>query len=133
MAVYNIGPQGVSVISPPARETLVKVGKIEAADTDVAFQAFGLPKYAVVIGVYTIATGANTGATVNAGFSASGTELINGASVDATGYATAGTATGTSVGTQLTDDKKVYLKASTTLTNPVMVKVEYYIPTGAAF
>lgn len=133
MAVYNIGPQGVSVISPPARETLTKIGKIEAGDGSTAFAAFGIPAYAFIVGVYTISMGANATQTVNAGFSASGTELINGFAPNATGYATTGAQTGSAVGTQVTSDKTVYLKASATLTNPVYVKVEYYIPTGAAF
>ena len=45
-----------------------------------------------------------------------------------TGYAAGGAQTGTAVGTKLTADKLVYLKASATLTTPVVVKVEYYIP-----
>ena len=133
MAAKYVGPQGVTVHTPPARETLAKVGKIEAGDGSTAFAAFGIPANAFIVGVYTISMGANATQTINAGFSASGTELINGFAPNSTGYATAGAQTGSAVGTRVTSDKIVYLKASATLTNPVYVKVEYYIPTGVAF
>lgn len=127
MAFYG-GPQGATTISPVAQETYVKVGKIEVADGSTGFAAFGLPKDAVVIGVYTISTGANATQTVNVGFTSGGTDLINAFAPNSTGYAPAGAQTGSSVGSKLTADKIVYLKASATLTNPVYVKVEYYIP-----
>ncbi len=133
MAAYNVGPAGVTVYSPPARELLTKIGKLEVADGSTGFAAFGLPSGAFIAGVYTIAMGANATQTVNAGFTSGGTELINAFAPNSTGYATAGAQTGSAVGTQLTADKTVYLKASATLTNPVWVKVEYYIPTGASF
>jgi len=133
MAAYNVGPQGVTVYSPPARELLTKIGKLEVADGSTGFAAFGLPSGAFIAGVYTIAMGANATQTVNAGFTSGGTELINAFAPNSTGYATSGAQTGSAVGTQLTADKTVYLKASATLTNPVWVKVEYYIPTGASF
>ena len=128
MATQVIGPQGVTPYSPPAHETIVKVAKLEVADGSTAFAAFGLPKYAVPIGVYTISTGANATQTINVGYTAGGTDLINAFAPNSTGYATAGAQTGSGVGVQLTTDKIVYLKASATLTNPVYVKVEYYIP-----
>ena len=128
MAVGNIGPQGVTVISPPARELYAKIGKLEVADGSTGFAAFGLPQNAFIAGVYTISMGANTTQTVNAGFTNGGTELINAFAPNSTGYAVSGAATGSAVGTQITADKTVYLKASATLTNPVYVKVEYYIP-----
>lgn len=128
MAAYGIGPQGVTAVSPPARETLVKFGILEVADGSTGFAAFGLPKYAVPIGVYTICNGANTTQTISVGYSSGGTELINAFSPNSTGYVSAGAQTGSGVGTQLTADKVVYLKASATLTTPVIVKVEYVIP-----
>lgn len=128
MAAYGVGPAGVTTITPTARESLVKVGILEVADGSTGFAAFGLPKYAVVTGVYTICNGANTTQTINVGFTNGGTELINAFAPNSTGYATAGAQTGTSVGTQLTADKTIYLKASATLTTPVVVKVEYWIP-----
>lgn len=128
MAAYGIGPGGVSVITPAARESYVKVGILEVADAGNAVAMFGLPKFAVPIGVYTICTGANTTQTVSVGFSDGGTELINAFAPNSTGYATPGAQTGTGVGVQLTADKKVYAKASATLTTSVIVKVEYTIP-----
>lgn len=128
MAAKYVGPQGVTVHTPPARDQLCKLGVLEVADGSTAFAAFGLPKDAVIVGVYTISMGANTTQTVNAGFTAGGTDLINAFAPNSTGYAAAGAQTGSAVGTKLTADKTVYLKASATLTNPVFVKVEYYIP-----
>jgi len=128
MALGIVGPAGVSTITPPAREVLTKVGILEVADGSTGFAAFGLPKYAVVSGIYTICTGANTTQTVNVGFTNGGVELLSSFAPNSTGYDTGGAATGTSVGVQLTADKLVYLKASATLTTPVIVKVEYYIP-----
>lgn len=128
MAAYGIGPQGVTAVSPPARETYCKFGILEAGDTTTGIAAFGLPKYAVVTGVYTICTGANTTQTINVGFTDGGVELINAFAPNSTGYSPALAQTGTSVGVQLTADKTVYLKASATLTTSVIVKVEYHIP-----
>jgi len=128
MAVYGVGPGGVSTISPTCRHGYTKVGILEVADGTNGVMAFKLPKYAVVMGVYTICTGANTTQTIKVGFTDGGDELLTAFAPNSTGYAVSGTATGTSVGVQLTADKPVYLKASATLTTPVIVKVEYYIP-----
>lgn len=128
MAANFVGPQGVSVQSPPARELLTKVGILEVADGSTGFAAFGLPKYAVPLGVYTIVHGANTTQTINVGYTNGGTDLVNAFAPNSTGYAPSGAQTGSGVGVQLTTDKLVYLKASATLTTPVIVKVEYYIP-----
>lgn len=128
MAANFVGPQGVTVHTPVARDPLVKVGILEVADGSTGFAAFGLPKYAVPVGVYTICTGANTTQTINVGYTNGGTELVNAFAPNSTGYAVTGAQTGTGVGVQLTTDKLVYLKASATLTTPVIVKVEYYIP-----
>lgn len=128
MAANFVGPQGVTVHTPPARDPLVKIGIIEVADGSTGFAAFGLPKYAVPIGVYTIVQGANATQTINVGYTNGGTELVNAFAPNSTGYAASGAQTGSGVGVQLTADKLVYLKASATLTTPVIVKVEYYIP-----
>lgn len=128
MAANFVGPQGVTVHTPSARDPLVKVGILEVADGSTGFAAFGLPKYAVPIGVYTISAGANTTQTINVGYTNGGVELLSAFAPNSTGYAVSGAATGAGVGVQLTADKTVYLKASATLTNPVIVKVEYYIP-----
>lgn len=128
MAANFVVPQGVTVHTPSARDPLVKVGILEVADGSTGFAAFGLPKYAVPIGVYTISAGANTTQTINVGYTNGGVELLSAFAPNSTGYAVSGAATGAGVGVQLTADKTVYLKASATLTNPVIVKVEYYIP-----
>ena len=128
MAVGIVGPAGVTQTTPSSRETYVKMGKLEVADGSTGFAAFGLPKYAVVTGVYTICGGANATQTINVGFTNGGIELVSSFAPNSTGYATSGAQTGASVGAQLTEDKLVYLKASATLTTPVIVKVEYTIP-----
>ena len=128
MAAYGVGPVGVTVVSPPSRCTQTKVGILEVADGSTGFAAFGLPKYAVPLGVYTIVQGANTTQTITVGYTNGGTELVNAFAPNSTGYAPSGAQTGSGVGVQLTTDKLVYLKASATLTTPVIVKVEYYIP-----
>ncbi len=129
-----VGPQGITVITPPARESLEKIGKIDSTDGTTGVAVFGLPKGAFIAGVYTISMGANTTQTIEAGFSDGGSELLTAYSPDATGYAVAGSAAGSAVGTQLTADKTVYLTASAALTNPVYVKVEYWVvPVGQSF
>ena len=128
MAANFVGPAGVTVTTPAARDPLVKVGILEVADGSTGFAAFVLPKYAVPIGLYTISAGANATQTINVGYTNGGTDLLNAYAPNSTGYAPAGAATGSGMGVQLTADKTVYLKASATLTNPVIVKVEYYIP-----
>jgi hypothetical protein len=128
MAVYGVGPGGVSTITPVPRHSYTKIGILEVADGTTGVLAFKLPKYAVPIGVYTICTGANTTQTIKAGYTDGGDNLLTAFSPNSTGYATSGTATGTGVGVQITADTPVYLKASAALTTPVIVKVEYYIP-----
>ena len=128
MAVYGVGPGGVSTVTPTCRHGYTKIGILEVADGTTGVLAFKLPKYAVPIGVYTICTGANATQTIKVGYTDGGTELVNAFAPNSTGYAPSGTATGTGVGVQVTADKPVYLKASATLTTPVIVKVEYYIP-----
>lgn len=128
MAAGIVGPAGVTITTPPVREIYTKVGILEVADGSTGFAAFVLPKYAVPIGVYAICTGANTTQTINVGYTNGGTDLVNAFAPNSTGYSTTGAQTGTGMGVQLTADKTVYLKASATLTTPVTVKVEYYIP-----
>ena len=125
-----IGPQGVTVITPPAREKLSKVAQVTAADTNVGFAAFGLPQNAFIAGVYIISAGANAGGTqlIKVGFSNGGAELVNDFAPNSTGFTTVGAQAGTAVGTQLTADKTVYVKASATLTNTVTVIVDYWMP-----
>ena len=128
MAAYGIGPAGVTTITPASRELYVKTAKLEVADGSTGFAAFGLPKYAVVTGVFAISGGANTTQTINVGFTNGGVELVSAYAPNSTGFDTVGAAAGASVGAQLTADKTVYVKASATLTNPVIIIVEYIIP-----
>ncbi len=123
-----IGPQGVTVITPPSRESLSKIGKIDSTDGTTGVAVFGLPKGAFIAGVYTISTGANTTQTIEAGFSSGGDELLTSFAPNSTGYAVAGANAGSAVGTQLTADKIVYLTADAALTSAVYVKVEYWLP-----
>jgi len=128
MAVYGVGPGGVSTVTPTCRHGYTKIGILEVADGTTGVLAFKLPKYAVPIGAYTICTGANATQTIEVGYTDGGDELLTAFAPNSTGYAPSGTATGTGMGVQLTVDTPVYLKASAQLTTPVIVKVEYYIP-----
>lgn len=128
MGIGIVGPAGVCLTTPSARDPYVKLAKLEVADGAKGFLAFILPASAVVVGVYTICTGANATQTVNVGFTNGGTELLNAFAPNSTGYAASGAQTGAQVGVQQTADKPVYVKASVTLTTPVLVKVEYVIP-----
>ena len=134
MSAYGLGPAGATTVTPTARDTHTKIAKLEVADAATAFAAFGLPKGAFISGVYVLSFGANATQTVNVGFTAGGVELVNAFAPNSTGYSTPGAQTGASVGTVLTADQLVYVKASATLTNPVFVKVEYWMPPqGLAF
>ena len=129
-----IGPQGVTVITPAAREILSKVAQLTAADGSTGFAAFGLPKDAFIAGVYAISAGANATQTVNVGFTSGGVELVSAYAPDSTGFAAVGAAAGASVGTKLDADKTVYVKASATLTNTVTVIVDYWVvPVGQGY
>lgn len=123
-----VGPQGITVITPPARDSYEKIGKIDSTDGTTGVAVFGLPKGAFIAGVYTISMGANTTQNIEAGFSSGGDELLTSFAPNATGYAVAGANAGSAVGTQLTADKTVYLTADAALTNAVYVKVEYWLP-----
>ena len=123
-----VGPQGITVITPPARDSYEKIGKIDSTDGTTGVAVFGLPKGAFIAGVYTISMGANTTQNIEAGFRSGGDELLTSFAPNATGYAVAGANAGSAVGTQLTADKTVYLTADAALTNAVYVKVEYWLP-----
>ena len=135
MGVGVIGPQGVSVITPPARERLTKVAKIVSGDSSTGFAAFGLPKDAFIAGVTIISTGAaNATQTITAGFSASGTEILTAVGIAAPSYAVAGAYIGSAVGTKLDADKQVFVKASAAVDNDVYVLVDYWVvPVGQPF
>lgn len=128
MAVGIVGPAGVTITTPAARESLTKIAKIEVADGSTGFAAFVLPAYSVPTSVATYVNGANATQTINVGYTNGGTDLVNAFAPNSTGYAHTGAQTGTGLFTQNTTDKTVYVKASATLTNPVYIVVEYHIP-----
>ena len=136
MAIRPNLPTGVTTITPPAIEALEKVVQVVRTDT-ARFNAFVLPKGAVIAGVYVLgatASDAGTSATITVGTSTAGTELLNAFNAKTNyGYQPAGTAAGSAIGTQLAADtlyNAVYAESGTASTagGPWLVKVEYYIP-----
>ena len=124
--------------SPPAFELYSKVVQIKRTDT-TSFDAFTLPKNAVIAGAYvmgTVASDAGTTATVSVGSNPGTTnECVAAFSVktNGLGYFNAAAQAGTSVGSQLTADtlmKAKYTETGTASTTggPWLVKVEYYFP-----
>ena len=135
MAIRPNLPQGVTTVSPPARPSLCKIVQVLRTDT-ARFNAFVIPKGAVIAGVYVMgatASDAATTATITVGTSTSGTELVNGFSVKTNnGYNAVGSAAGSAIGTQLSADtmyNAVYAESGTASTTggPWLVKVEYYM------
>ena len=136
MAIRPNLPAGVTTITPPAIEALEKVVQVVRTDT-ARFNAFVLPKGAVIAGVYVLgatASDAGTSATITVGTSTAGTEILNSFNAKTNyGYQPAGTAAGSAIGTQLAADtlyNAVYAESGTASTagGPWLVKVEYYIP-----
>ena len=124
-----LGPAGVTVTTPPAIETLVKVVQLNAVAADATgFEAFTLPKDSIPIGAYVISTGTNATQTISVGTTLGGTQLINAVACDGAQYSAVGTAVGAQMGAQQTADTLYYAKASATLTSAVKIKVEYYFP-----
>ena len=130
--------QTVTFTSPPAVEILEKTVQIKRTDT-TAFDAFVLPKNAVIAGAYVMgntASDAATSATVSVGSNPGTTDECVAAfdvKTNGAGYFAAGATAGTSMGSQLTADtlmKAKYVESGTASTagGPWLVKVEYYIP-----
>lgn len=130
--------QTVTNTTPPAIEILEKTCQIARTDT-TAFDAFVIPKNAVIVGAYvmgTTASDAATTATVSVGSNPGTTnECVAAFSVktNGAGYYATGAQAGTSIGTQLTADtlmKAKYAETGTASTTggPWLVKVEYYFP-----
>jgi len=132
--------QPVTSTTPPAVAVLTKTCRIARTDT-TAFDAFTLPKGAVICGSYvmgTVASDAATTATVSVGSNPGTTnECVAAFSVktNGLGYFATGDTAGTSIGASagLTADtlmKAVYAETGTASTTggPWLVKVEYYIP-----
>ena len=102
--------QVVTSTTPPAIEMLTKVVQVARTDT-VAFQAFVIPKHAVIAGVYVLGavnSDAATTAIIDVGTNpATADEILDSFSVKTSGdgYFAAGATAGTALGTQLTADK----------------------------
>lgn len=125
----------VTSTTPPAIEVLTKTVKIAYTDS-ARFEAFVLPKNAVICGAYVMGTangGAVTSAVVTVGTGGAGTELINAYNVKTSGagYFNVASAGGSHIGTQLTADtlyNAVYTGVGGSDSGSWLVKVEYYIP-----
>ena len=130
--------QVITSTTPPSVDTYTKTIQVARTDT-TAFEAFVLPKYAVISGAYvvgTTASNATTTAIVDVGTNpGTADEIIDSFNLitNGKGYQPAGAATGSLIGTQLTADTLFKAKYSETGTasstgGPWLVKVEYYIP-----
>ena len=127
--------QVVAYTTPPAVELYTKTVQVAFTDT-VRFDAFTIPKGAVLAGVYVMGTangGAVTSAVVTLGTGASGTEVLNAYNVKTSGagYFAAGSAAGSFIGQQMTADqliKAVYTGVGGSDSGTWLVKVEYYFP-----
>lgn len=130
--------QTVSVTTPPASHILAKVVQVARTDT-TAFEAFVLPKGAVVAGAYVmgaVASDAGTTAIIDVGTNpGTADEIVDSFSVktNGLGYHAIGAAGGSAVGTQLSADtmyKARYAETggAATTGGPWLVKVEYYFP-----
>lgn len=129
--------QPVTTTSPPASHVLNKTVQVTRSDT-TAFDAFVLPKGAVVVGAYVlgaVASNAVTSAVIDVGTNpGTADEIIDSFDVktNGKGYFNIGSASGSAIGSQLTTDtlfKAKYTQVGgDTLGGPWLVKVEYYIP-----
>lgn len=129
----------VSTLTPPALSVLTKTCQVARTDT-TAFEAFSLPKGAVIAGAYVMgltASDAQTTAVIAVGTNPGTTDDIVTAfdvrGATGQGYAAVGAKGGTAMGTQITADtlyKARYAETGTASTTggPWLVKVEYYIP-----
>ena len=130
--------QVVTATTPPALEILNKVVQVARTDT-TAFNAFVLPKGAVIAGAYVMGPSVSDAATtaiIDVGTNpGTADEIVNSFSVktNGLGYHAVGSTGGTSMGQQLTADtlyKAMYSETGTASTTggPWLVKVEYYFP-----
>lgn len=128
----------VTSTTPPALELLNKVVQVARTDT-TAFDAFVLPKGAVIAGAYVLGpsvSNAVTTAIIDIGTNpGTADELVDSFDVktNGKGYFAVGAAGGTSMGSQLTADtlyKAKYTETggASTAGGPWLVKVEYYYP-----
>lgn len=130
--------QVVTSTTPPSPCILAKTVQVARTDT-TAFEAFVLPKGAVVAGAYVMgatASDAATSAIVDVGTNpGSADEIVNSYDVktNGAGYFAVGATGGSAIGTQLTADtlyKAKYTESGTASATggPWLVKVEYYMP-----
>lgn len=130
--------QVVTSTTPPAIEILSKTVQVKRTDT-TAFSAFVLPKGVVIAGAYVlgpVTSDAGTSAIIDVGTNpGTADEIVDSFDVktNGLGYHAIGSASGTSMGTQLTADtlyKALYTESGTASTagGPWLVKVEYYYP-----
>lgn len=130
-----------NVLTPKARDLLTKIGSVARTDT-TAKELFGLPKDALIAGMYVIgavASDAQTSAAVSVGTTTTSTnELMASFDVKTAatgeGYNAAGAAAvGTAFMSKLTADTPVYGIYAETGTasstgGPWYIKCEYYVP-----
>ena len=125
----------VTTLTPPALYPSTKTIRVASTDT-TRFEAFALPKGAVVLGAFVTGTansGAVTSAVISVGTGSSGTEIINAYNVKTrgVGFNTVGSAGGSHMGTQLTADT-LYTAAYTGVgdgdSGSWLVSVQYYLP-----
>lgn len=130
--------QTVTSTTPSAIEVLSKTIQVKRTDT-TAFDAFVLPKFAVVAGAYVMgatASDAASTAIIDVGTNpGTADEVVNSFDVktNGAGYFAVGATAGSAIGTQLTADtlyKAKYTESGTASATggPWLVKVEYYIP-----
>lgn len=129
--------QVVSSTTPPAAYLLAKTVQVTRTDT-TAFDAFVLPKGAVIAGAYVagpLASNAVTSAVIDVGTNpGTADEIVDSFDVktNGKGYFNVAGAGGTSMGTQLTADTLYKAKftqvGGDSAGGPWLVKVEYYIP-----
>lgn len=130
--------QVITSTTPPAIEVLTKVVQVARTDT-TAFEAFVLPKNAVIAGAYVIgyvASDAAITAIIDVGTNPGTTDdIVDSFSVKTygKGYFPVDGAVGSAMGSQLSADtlyKAKYTETGTASTTggPWLVKVEYYIP-----
>lgn len=130
--------QVITSTTPPAVEVLTKTVQVARTDT-TAFEAFVLPKNAVIVGAYVmggVVSNAASTAVIDVGTNpGTADELVDSFDVitNGKGYYPVEAASGTVMGTQLTADtlyKARYAETGTASSagGPWLVKVEYYIP-----
>jgi hypothetical protein len=134
----------VTSTTPPASAILTQVVQVTRTDT-VAFDAFVLPKNAVIVGAYVMGNAtsdSNTSASISVGSNPGTTnEFVAAFDVKAStgkGYNAAAGFGGTSMGSQVTSNtliKAKYTESGTATTGgPWLVKCEYYTPqSGSTF